>query len=233
MMSPARPGPVVIAHRGASRAAPENTIEAFHQARALGADWVELDVHLGLDGAVVVHHDAVLPGGRPVASCTTADLPDHVPLLDAALRACAPLGVNVEIKRAAGPGDPASPDPLASAVVAALARRPAGQAVLVSSFDLATIDAVRRLDPSVPTAWLVVVPGPDTLETLLRHGHGALHPHHSVVDAGLVERSHDAGVAVNVWTCDDPDRIALLAGWGVDGICTNVPDVARRVLDAR
>ena len=43
-----------------------------------------------------------------------------------------------------------------------------------------------------------------------------------------MRRAHAAGLAVNTWTCDDPDRIRELIGWGVDGICTNVPDVARR-----
>jgi glycerophosphoryl diester phosphodiesterase len=62
------------------------------------------------------------------------------------------------------------------------------------------------------------------------HGHAAIHPHHSVVDAEVVKRAHDAGLAVNTWTCDDPDRIRWLADTGVDGIVTNVPDLALQAL---
>ena len=62
------------------------------------------------------------------------------------------------------------------------------------------------------------------------HGHQALHPHHAFVTPELVELAHAEEVAVNTWTCDDPDRIAWLAEVGVDGIVTNAPDVALTVL---
>src|SRR5262245_27082175 len=96
-MQPSR-RPAVIAHRGASRAAPENTLEAFRLARSLGADAVELDVRRTRDGALAVHHDARLPDGQSVVDLSAAELPRSVPLLDAALDACAGMWVNVEIK---------------------------------------------------------------------------------------------------------------------------------------
>ena len=61
----------VIAHRGASAAAPENTIEAFLLARELGADWVELDARRTRDGAIVVHHDDTLADGRVIVELST------------------------------------------------------------------------------------------------------------------------------------------------------------------
>ena len=64
-------------------------------------------------------------------------------------------------------------------------------------------------------------------------GHRALHPYDWFVDQALVDRCHAAGLRVNVWTVDDPTRMAELRDLGVDGLCTNVPDVARRVVDAR
>ena len=89
---------LVIAHRGSSKAEPENTLAAFRRAREDGADLVELDVRLTVDGALAVVHDPLLGDGRVVAETDSFDLPDHIPLLDAALEACAGLVVNVEIK---------------------------------------------------------------------------------------------------------------------------------------
>jgi glycerophosphoryl diester phosphodiesterase len=56
-------------------------------------------------------------------------------------------------------------------------------------------------------------------------GHAAVHPWHPTVDATSMRGAKAAGLAVNAWTCDDPARIRQLIGWGIDGICTNVPDV--------
>ena len=94
----------VIAHRGASAAAPENTVEAFRLARTLGADWVELDARRTADGRVIVHHDAVLPDGRVIVELDRADLPPSVCDLSDALDACHGMSVNIEIKN--WPADP-------------------------------------------------------------------------------------------------------------------------------
>ena len=95
---------LVVAHRGASAAALENTVEAFCRARDLGADWVELDVRRTADGVAVVHHDAHLPDGRRIGGLHAVDLPSHVPGLAEALEACDGMGVVVEIKNL--PDDP-------------------------------------------------------------------------------------------------------------------------------
>ena len=194
---------------------------AFALARSLGADGVELDVRRSADGRLVVHHDP-LPAG-PV--------PDHVPTLVEALDTCGGLLVNVEIKNAEGEPDFDPDRRLALDVVALLAQRPGRDRVLVSSFDLATIDAVRAADPSVPTAWLVVGIAEDTLAVLVDHGHRVLHPWFGSVTEAVLAEAHRRGIELNVWTCDDPARIAELARWGIDGVCTNVPDVALRVRD--
>jgi len=61
-------------------------------------------------------------------------------------------------------------------------------------------------------------------------GHTALHPWYGTVDGALIDDCHAHDLAVNVWTCDDPDAMRRLVEWGVDGICTNLPDVARTAL---
>lgn len=224
---------LVIGHRGASAHHPENTLAAFVGARELGADWVELDVRRTADGALAIHHDAHLVDGRLLVDLPAAELPATVCDLDAALVACEPMGVNVEIKN--WPDDPDF-DPalaLADRVVGILATRPPSGGVVVSSFHFATIDRVRALDPSIPTAWLVFgAPDPgSTIERAAAAGHRGIHPHTSMVDGAFVARAHDAGLFVNVWTVDAPDRIAELVELGVDGVVTNRVDVGRAVVN--
>src|SRR5687767_2173304 len=95
----------VIAHRGASAAYRENTVTAFAGARDMGADMVELDVRRTADGTLAVHHDAVLGDGRALVGLRRDELPDHVPTLEEALDACAPLAMNIEIKNYMGDPD--------------------------------------------------------------------------------------------------------------------------------
>lgn len=223
----------VIAHRGASRAARENTLEAFRRAVALGADGVELDVRPTADGVLVVHHDARLAGGRPIIETRRADLPAHIPDLDAALDACRDVVVNLELKN-----DPADPDfdpadRLAAAVVELLADRPEPRPRwLLSSFRLETIDRVRALAPDLATAYLTVTADPDVVARCRAHGHRTWHPWVGAVDAAAVAAGRAGGLTVNVWTCNDPDQARALIDWGVDGIVTDVPDVIGAVRDS-
>jgi len=215
----------IIAHRGASAVARENTVAAFVQAAALGADGVELDVRRSADDRLVLHHDARLPDGRVVRATPSTELPGHIPTLEQALDACDGMFVNIEIKN-----DPADPDFdttewVAHRVCAALARRGGGPRWLISSFRLETVDVCRVVLPSVRTAWLVETLEPDTIARTAAAGHAALHPWEPIVDESLIRAAHTAGLAVNTWTCDDPDRMRQLIAWGIDGICTNVPDV--------
>lgn len=228
----------VIAHRGASAAAPENTLAAFTTAVTQGADGIELDVRPTADGTLAVCHDPHLPDGRALIELRAGDLPADVPQLHAALDVCDAVDlVNVEIKN--WPGEPGFDESLriADAVAEVLASRPAGEQgrYLVSCFHRPTLDRVRAVAPDLPTGWLVLglsdSDGAGTLAEIVDGGHDAVHPHHSAVTPELVERAHALGLAVNTWTCDDPDRIRWLAGAGVDGIVTNVPDVALAALD--
>jgi len=229
----------VLGHRGASRDAVENTLEAFAEARAQGADGVELDVHRTVDGELVVHHDAAVDGFGILADhdlpTIRAALP-QVPTLAEVLDACAGLLVNVEIKNSPRDADFDPDDRGVAAVVELLGSRERRDDVLVSSFNLPTIDRVHALDPTVPTGYLVVVdplPVP-ALEVAHEHGHRAVHPHYAAMGEANAEdavaRAVELGLGLNVWTVNDPPDIVRLAGVGVDSIITDTPRIARQAL---
>jgi glycerophosphoryl diester phosphodiesterase len=219
----------VIAHRGASNAAPENTVAAFQMAAELGADAVELDVRRTSDGVLVVHHNPHVADGRVIAELTAADLPGQVPTLAAALDACAGMWVNVEIKN-----DPREPDfdpgdRIADDTISELIARGEHGRWLISSFRLSTVDRCRELSTEIRTAWLTVDAPNEVAALLHEHGHSAWHPWVGALAERHVGDCHRHGIQVNAWTCDDVERISELIAWGVDGICTNVPDVALAV----
>ena len=101
----------------------------------------------------------------------------------------------------------------------------------MSAFHLPTVDRVHELAPGLATAWLVLDASDParSIERAAAHGHVAIHPHHAFVNADLVAAAHAAGLAVNTWTCDDPDRIVWLAELGVDAVVTNDPALALRL----
>jgi glycerophosphoryl diester phosphodiesterase len=227
------PTPLIAAHRGASKAQRENTVSAFETAVAMGADMIELDVRWTADKQLVVHHDPVIEGLGPICKSTAAELPKHVPTLDAALDACGLLQVNVEIK-----SDPSEPDydpdhGLTRAVMALLATDLRRSRYIVSSFDRAVIDLVRERLPTMATGFLYSFsarPG-KLVDMCVRDGHVALHPHHVALTRNTVRMAREADLAVNTWTVDDPGRMRTLAAWGVSTIITNVPDVARATFE--
>lgn len=226
------PRPMIIAHRGASAAHPENTVAAFAAAGPLGADAVELDARRTGDGAIVVHHDDTLADGRVIVATPRAELPASVPTLAEALDACGDLVVNIEIKNWPDDADFDPGEVVATAVVGEIDRRGTPERYLVSSFHRPTIDRVRELSSGgIATAFLHAhLDGATALAEAVAHGHGTLHPWYGWVTEELVADAHARGVTVNTWTVDDPELMVRLAGWGIDGIVTNVPDIALAAL---
>jgi glycerophosphoryl diester phosphodiesterase len=225
----------VIAHRGACKRATENTLEAFRIAAELGADGVEFDVRRTLDGALVIHHDAVVAGFGLIADCSFAELraaQPHVPTLAETLDVVSPMPlVNIEMKCCAWEAD-ADPERLvARGVSAEIASRGLYANAVVSSFDLAAIDDVRRFDDAIVTGWLVqgVDPAP-IAATAREHGHAWLHPDWGNLHANLaasVAAARGAGIRLDPWTVDDQQVMRDFAAAGVDALITNLPDVAR------
>lgn len=213
----------VWAHRGAASRGRENTIEALLEARELGADGVELDVRRSADGALVVHHDPVVPGVGAVAAHAAGDLPAHIPLLDAALDACRGMTVNVEVKNA--PHEPGfDPDQRIAAETAKVVEA-AGlrESVIVSSFSPDVLDAVLRTDPDLAVGWLLGVgqrPG-DVVDEAVARGYRAIHPFVTDVEETTVRRAHGRGVAIHVWTVNTDTDLRRMARLGVDAVITD------------
>jgi glycerophosphoryl diester phosphodiesterase len=236
-----------IAHRGASAAAPPNTLAAFQKAIELGADGVEFDVHLSADGVPVVIHDftvdATTDGSGRVADLTLTQLKqldagatfdpsfagERIPTLEEVLE---PLGsrllLNIELKTTSL-GD----NGLEQAVIAQVERRGLGDDVLLSSFNPFSLRRAKRIAPHIPVGLLYAPDLPLPLRCAwlaFLAPHEARHPKHTMVDASYIAWARRRGYRVNAWTVNDPDEMRRLIGLGVDGIVTDVPDVLRSVL---
>jgi len=237
----------IIAHRGDSGAAPENTLAAFRAAIRAGADGVELDVQLSRDGVPVVIHDETLDrttnGHGPVAAATAAELAaleagawhmpplpgEGVPSLEAVLKllAAAPLELHLELKTARVPYPGLVPAVLRVVEAAGVAER-----VILSSFNHFSLREAQRLAPQIPCAALV---GGVLLEPWVyacQHGFQALHLPYPAVDADVVRGTHGAGLALRAWTVDDPAEAQRLLALGVEAIISNQPARLLRLRDA-
>jgi glycerophosphoryl diester phosphodiesterase len=232
--------PLVIAHRGASARATENTAEAVELAAELGADAVEIDVQLARCGKLVVFHDDSLErltGVRAAVSERSLDQLRRLPLigggriagLDEILEAAGDLLIDLEVKSAR----PTRSGPLSRAVASAVARHRRRGDILISSFDPAVLVRLRRWLPGVPTAYLFHMRQSLPLRAgwpAAWLGCDAVHPEHTLVTAARMKRWRSRGLVVNPWTVDRPERIRALAALGVDGFCTNDPEVALAAL---
>ncbi len=218
---------LVLAHRGASAAAPENTPEAFALADQLGADGVELDVRRHADGRLLVAHDPLPDSSAEVDSLRLSTLAD-------VLDACGDrMLVNVEIKnwKTDAGYDPTMA--MVAPILDELRRRGASARPrwLISSFSWSTVAACRAAAPDIATACLTSGPvDAVTIDRVAAAGHRALHPWEPQVDAELVAMCHRSGLALTTWTCNDAARLIELADLGVDGVCTDVPDIALSAL---
>lgn len=251
-------GPLVIAHRGGAGLRPENTLEAFRHAVALGADWLELDVHLTADGEVVVIHDETVDrttdGKGSVHDMTLAQIKSldagyrwtadggrtfpyrdrglSVPTLDEVLAAFPETPILIELKD----DDPA----LAEAVAARIRRHEAGDRVMVASFHDRTLQHFRAIAPGIATS----LAHDESLRFVIlqRLGLTAFYqppgvalqvPEYSgrlkVFSGGLVRLAHERGLEVHVWTVNDARKMEQLLMEGADGILTDYPDRALAV----
>jgi glycerophosphoryl diester phosphodiesterase len=222
----------VIAHRGASAYQPEHTFAAYELALAQGADTLELDVRPAADGTLLLVHDRTLlrTAGDPRR---VADL-DAVALtrLSAGVR---PLRLDAALRRYGGRCrllvELKEPGPAWELEATAAIARHGASRVVVQSFAPAALERLRRAVPELAVAPLYArgrLRRAD-LDAAARYAAG-IGVEHRDVDADLVAAAHGRGLALRAWTVDEPAEMRRLVGAGVDGLITNVPDVAREVV---
>lgn len=217
---PARPE--LIAHRGASRERPENSLAAFLRAAELGADAVELDVHCTSDGHLIVHHDPAVKtesGVVPLRSMTLALAGglrvrgEPIPTLAEVINAVGGrLRIYCELK---GVGTAAPATALLS---------PMGDGAAVHSFDHRMVAEAEALAPELPRGVLEASYHRDATFPLRDVQAEALWQNEALIDQALVDAVHAVGARLIAWTVNSPARAQELAAMGVDGLCTD--DVA-------
>jgi glycerophosphoryl diester phosphodiesterase len=233
---------MIQAHRGASVFHSENTLEAFSLAIEQGADGIELDVHLSKDGEIVVAHDARLErvsnGKGFINDHTLEELKSlnfnnsyfsgqtyRIPLLSEVFSLLKPsnLTVNIELKTT----ERLYPD-LPEKLLALAGEYAMNERIIYSSFNHYSLKQIKTLNSGAKIGLLYELGMVDPWVYAKYLGADAIHPHYYVIAAlpETVERCHEHGVMVNVWTVDDSQAIKLMLKYGVDGIITNRPDIA-------
>lgn len=236
------PYPRHIAHRGAGKLAPENTLAAMRVGASFGYRMFEIDVKLSRDGVPVLMHDATLDrttsGTGPVDALTFAELAkldagawhsvtyaaEPIPTLMAIACYTRANGfhTNIEIKPV-----PGTEIRTGAEVARAAQALWAGAAVspLLSSFSEDALAAARDAAPELPRALLLDELPPDWLDRLRRLDCVALDANHAELDAQVIAAAHAAGFRVLCYTVNDTARARDLLDWGLDGLITDAVDI--------
>lgn len=220
--------PLLIAHRGAPRERPENTLPSFIRALELGADGIELDVHLSSDGVLIVHHDdvprAIAPSGkfagRRIDSLTFDQLQGFsvggialIPTLEEVMAVVKRRArLFIELKGAG----------TEEAVVAVVRDSGAAESCAVHSFDHAAVKRVHELAPELRCGILFDRAPADVAASMRECGALDVWQQWALVDGTLVEQVHSRGGRVIPWTVNRPEAARTLAALGVDAICTDL-----------
>jgi len=236
--------PWIIAHRGASGHAPENTLVAFQRAVELGAGFIETDLHLTRDARFVAIHDPTLErttnGHGPVKDRTLAELRQldagmwfdrqfmgaQIPTLEEVLKFSRQNDVifYLEIKYDGAWG-------MHHSLVAALQNAENAARTIAISFDPETLRALRQIDPGVMMGLLADRGGPDLVQTALDAGARQLCLRWDLVNREIVDRAHRSDLHVVTWTVNDAGEMRNVIEAGVDGIMTDLPDRLRAVVE--
>ena len=243
----------IIAHRGANKYAPQNTIPAFERAVQLDADGFETDVHLTKDGVPVIIHNHTINetsnGMGSVASYTYEELRKLdfgsyysprfkgtlIPSLDEFLELSKESDIevmNIELK---GPRNKKTD--VVPVIIDTVKAHNLSDRLLLSGFDTYLLKAAKDYDNDVRTAYLYGMPHCDNYANMLfpivhakRIGAYALHPMSCFVNKAYVKAAHKEGIKVNVWTVNAEERIKFLIDCNVDGIITDCPDRAFNIM---
>jgi len=239
--------PLIIGHRGASAVAPENTMAAFREALAVGADGIEFDVRLTRDGVPVVIHDSTLrrTGGLPhrVADLTWAEIKkidvgswfsssfanEMIPSLAELFTLFQSNNSTLYLEMKC---DLASEQrALAEACTRTIDEHGLQERVIVECFQLQALKIMKEINPEIKTVALFepsftnpsVLSDQRIINQAKDVGASALALHHRLARGSLVQKAKDAGLHVAVWTVDDPAWIVRAQITGIDALITNNP----------
>ncbi|MCP9236112.1 glycerophosphodiester phosphodiesterase family protein [Lewinella sp. JB7] len=229
-----RPRPLIVAHRGASGHAVENSMPAFQKAVELGADMMELDVWRLRDGTVAVYHDSDLKrltdSDAKIEELTLSELNQvvldgahRVPTLrDVLMQADKEIQINVELKGGS----------TAEGTYALIEEFVKDHGWKIGDFMISSFrhDELRRMRELSSDIDIAVLPHGNPLEAIgvaEEVGASAINAYHGSLDQTVVDKIHAAGLKVNAWTVNEKADMRRLRAFGVDGFITNYPDRAR------
>ena len=247
-------GTLLAAHRGGAQLWPENSLLAFRSAIALGADFLEFDVHLSKDGQVVVIHDPTLErtttGAGPVSDRTLPELralrlkgrdgkvtEELVPTLDDVAHLVAPtpvrllLEIKADAKRQRYPG-------IEEKILGILESHGMAARTIVMAFEEETVRRIGKLQPEVAAGRLYWQRNLDEMHSTIQREIGAQRGlgarfvglHQELVTAEVVKQAEQAGLLLGVWTVNDAGAMKRFIGMGVGILITDRPDVAKELL---
>jgi glycerophosphoryl diester phosphodiesterase len=243
----------VVGHRGASGYAPETTLESYRLAIGMGVDAVEADIHQLQDGTLVAIHDAdvrrTTSGKGLVSNLTLQELrafdagswfngayperarPEYVGLkvptlkeiIDLVKRSGAELFIEVKDRER-------YPPDLEATVLSLIRENQMEKRTRILSFSAQSIRKVKELDASIPTVFLLSRAGRDPVRVTAGVLANELGLRFNCITPAIVAAARSEGVAISVWTVDEPEDMRRMIGLGVDRITTNYPDRLLRIL---
>ncbi|MCL4488192.1 MAG: hypothetical protein M1570_08685 [Chloroflexi bacterium] len=253
--APGRKPVLITAHRGGAGLAPENTLASFRNGIALGADYIEMDVHLSKDGSVVVIHDPTIDrttdGAGRVSDYTTAELQkwnaaakfagatsrESIPTFAQVLDLAQPTNVKVEVEIKVDATGKPYPG-IEQKVLDELGARGMLDRVKIMAFEWETLKRVKAINPRVTIIALMNdylrSHGPNNpapiIDDVTGYGADGIGANKDLLTAALTDAAHAHKMLVGVWTPDTKDEMLKAINMGVDSITTNHPDLLKKVL---
>jgi len=232
--------PRLIAHRGASGYAPENTLAAFSEAAKMGAQWIELDANISSDGVPYVHHDDTInrctDGSGFLLAKSSSELDkldagswfsadfagEPLPTLLATFDACRKLqlGLNIEIKPSAGWEEPTT----VAICEAIQSHWPEELPLIVSSFSERSMHLASTLIPERARGFIVCAIPPNWKTLMQELSCTTLHCSGDLLDEQTANQIKDAGYGLLCWTVNSRSQAEQLLSWGVDSVFSDLPD---------
>jgi glycerophosphoryl diester phosphodiesterase len=225
---------IIIAHRGASKLAPENTLKAFQTAIDLEADYIEFDTHLSKDNELIIMHnkDTKKTTGVKgnISELTLEELKrldcgegEKIPTLNELIEiAKGKIGLQLEIK-AKGQ---------AEKIVDILRSNNLVESTIISSFDHDELLEIQKIEPELKLAALVLgIKKKKTIKEAIENNYYAIHPLDKFTNEKFINSAHENNIKVNVWTVDSKVKMRKLIDLGIDGIITNDVEAAKEVLN--